>query len=52
MVFIKEEVTTNPPFQFSGPLLVILRVSVNVDFGDTRKVLLIVSYRVCYDNRN
>ena len=41
MVSIQEYVITNPYFQYSGPLLVVLRVSCNVDFGDTREVLLI-----------
>ena len=36
MVSIKEEIIPNLPFQFPGPLLVILSVSGNVDFGDAR----------------
>ena len=36
MVSIKEDIIPNPPFQFSGPLLVILSVYSNIDFGDTR----------------
>ena len=36
MVSIKKEVTKKLPFQISGPLLVILGVFGNVDFGDTR----------------
>ena len=52
MVSIKEDITPNPPFQFSGPLLVILRVSSNMDSGDTRQVLLIGSYHMCYENIN
>ena len=36
MVSIKEELIPNPPFQYSGPLLVILSVSSNVYFGATR----------------
>ena len=47
MVSIKEDIIPNPPFQFSGPLLVILSVFFNVDFGDTRQVLLIFPYRMC-----
>ena len=40
-VYTREEIIPNPKFQYSGPLLVILSVSRNVDFGDTREVLLI-----------
>ena len=36
MFFIKEEIIPNPPFQFSGSILVIISVSRNVDFRDTR----------------
>ena len=36
MVSIKAEIISKPPFQFSGPSLVILSVSINVGFGDTR----------------
>ena len=43
MVSIREEIIPNTPFQSPGPLLVILSVSSNVDFGDTSKVLLIVT---------
>ena len=50
MVCIKEEIILNPPFQFSGPLLVILRVSRNVGFGYIRQVSLIGSYCMCSDN--
>ena len=35
MVPIKEEIIPNPPFQSSGPLLVILIVYRDVDFIDT-----------------
>ena len=52
MVSIKEDITPNPPFQFSGPFLVILSVSRNVDFVDTRKVSLIGSYYMCSYNIN
>ena len=52
MVSIKEDITPNPPFQSSELLLVILRVSSNVDFGDTRQDSLIGSYRMCSENRN
>ena len=52
IVFINEDITPNPPFQFSGPLLVILSVSSNVYFGDTRPVSLIGSYCICSDNIN
>ena len=52
MVSINEDIIPNPPFQFLGPSLVILSVSINVGFGDTRQVSLIGYYRVCYDNRN
>ena len=38
MVSIKEEIIQNPPFQFSGPVLVILIVSTNMYFGDTSEV--------------
>ena len=41
MVSIREDIITNLPFQSSGPLLVILRVSINVDFGGSREVSLI-----------
>ena len=40
MVSTKEDIVPSPPFQYSGPLLVILSVSRNVDFGDTREFLL------------
>ena len=36
MVSIKEDIIPNPIFQSSGTLLVILSVSRNVGFGDTR----------------
>ena len=36
MVSIKEDIIPNIPFQYSGTLLVILSVSRNMDFGDTR----------------
>ena len=52
MVSIKEEITPNLPFKCSGPLLILLIVFCNVGFCDTGQVLLISSYRVCYDNRN
>ena len=52
MVSTKEEITPNPPFQFSGPLLVILKVSRDMDFGDTTKLLLIGSYHIYSDNIN
>ena len=52
MVSTKEEIIPNPPFQFSGPLLALLSVSSNVDFGDTRQVSLIGSYHTCYENIN
>ena len=48
---IKEDTIPNPLFQFSGPLLVILSVYINVDFGDTRPVSLIGYYLIWYDNR-
>ena len=35
MVYIREEIIPNPPFQSSGPFLVVLTVSRNVDFVDT-----------------
>ena len=38
MVSIREDIIPNPPFQSSGQLLVILSVSGNMDFGDTKKV--------------
>ena len=38
MISRKEYIIPNPPFQSSGLLLVILSVSINVDFGDTREV--------------
>ena len=41
MVSIREEIIPNPPFQSPGKLLVILSVSSNMDFGDTREVSLI-----------
>ena len=44
MVSIKEEINQNPPLEYSGPLLVILSVSGNVDFGDTRQVSLLGYY--------
>ena len=52
MVSIKEDITPNPPFHFSWPLLVILSISRNVAFGDISQVLLIGSYRMCSNNRN
>ena len=36
MVYIKEEIIPDPPFQYSGPLLVILSVSIYVGFDYTR----------------
>ena len=41
MVYIREEVIPNPLFHYSRTLLVILRISSNMDFVDTREVLLI-----------
>ena len=41
MVFIREYIIPNPPFQSSGQFLVILIVFRNVDFGDTQKVSFI-----------
>ena len=41
MVSIKECIISNTPFQYSGPLFVILSVSRYLDFGDTREVSLI-----------
>ena len=41
MLSIREEITPNPTFQYSGPLFVILGITRNVDFGDTREVSLI-----------
>ena len=38
MVSIREYIIPNMPFQYSGPLLVIVSISRNVDFGDTREV--------------
>ena len=52
VVSIKEEIPQNPPFQSSGPLLLVLNVSRNIDFCDTREVSLIGSYCMCYFNRN
>ena len=37
MVSIKEYINPNTLFKISGPLLVILSFSRNVDFGDTGK---------------
>ena len=42
MMPIKEDIIPSPAFQYSGPMLVILSVSGNMDFGDTSEVLLIV----------
>ena len=50
MVSIKEDIITNPPFQFSGPSLGILSVSRNVGFGDTRQVSSIGHYPMCSEN--
>ena len=36
MVYTREEIIPNIPFQYSGPLLDILIISSNMDFGDTR----------------
>ena len=41
MVPIREEIIKNTSFKYSGLLLVILSVSRNVDFCDTREVSLI-----------
>ena len=41
---------TNPPFQYLWPLLFILSVFSNVDFVDTRHVVLIGPYLMCYNN--
>ena len=41
MVSIREEITPNTPFQYSGPLLVILSIYKNMNFGDTIVVSLI-----------
>ena len=41
MISIREEIIPNIPFHSSGPLLVILEIFTNVDFGDTREVSLI-----------
>ena len=41
---IKCYIIPNPPFQSPGQLLVMLSVSSNVDFGDTRKVSLIGTF--------
>ena len=38
MVSFKKEIIPNIPFQFPGPLLFILSVYSNLDFGDTRQV--------------
>ena len=43
MVSIKEEIITNLTFEYSGPMLVILSVSSNMDFGDNREVSLTVT---------
>ena len=52
IVSIKEDITPNPPFKISGPLLVILSISRNVAFGGISQVSLIGSYRMCSDNLN
>ena len=41
MMSIKEEIIPSTPLRSSRPLLVIIVFSRNVDFGDTREVLLI-----------
>ena len=41
MISIMEEIIKKSPFKSSGKLLVILSISSNVDFGDTKEVLLI-----------
>ena len=51
MVSIKEEIIPNSPFHYSGPLLVILSVSSNMDFGDTREVSLSGPYRMLSEDR-
>ena len=50
MVYIVEEIIPNPPFQSPGQLLVILSVSSNMDFGDTREVSLIDTQCISSDN--
>ena len=52
MVSIKEEIIQNPPFQFPGPSFVVINVTRNVGFGDTRSVLLIGPYHMCSYNRD
>ena len=52
MIPIREDIIANPPFQYSDPLLVVLRVTIYLDFGDTREVLLIDPYYMCFYNRN
>ena len=52
MLYIREEIIPNPPFQSSGSLLVILSVSRNIYFGDTGEVSLIGPKCMCYDNMN
>ena len=51
MVSIKEYIIQNPPYQSSGPMLVILSISKNMEFGVTREVLSIGPQRICPDNR-
>ena len=52
LVSIREDIITNTQFQSSGTLLVISSVFVNIDFGVTRVVSLIVPYCMCSENRN
>ena len=51
MVSIKEYIIQNPPYQSSGPMLVILSISNNMEFGVTREVLSIGPQRICPGNR-
>ena len=46
LMYIKEYIIPNPKFQSSGALLVILSISRNMNYSDTREVSFIVNYHI------